>query len=82
VIAHDQGDDEGNDRVKPEQAVSGEDDPTGRGNPSSSGRVGGGVKQDCPHIQIAVVGVVDVAAQDEDAPDHHGSGDAADNQNW
>ena len=81
VIAHDDGDDEGDGGVNPEQATGGEDDPTGDRNSGCSGRVGGGIKEDCPHVETAVVEVVDLAAQDEGAHHHHNGGDAADNEN-
>src|SRR5664280_1489968 len=84
VIAHDDGDDEGDGGVNPEQATGGKDDPTGDRNPGCSGRVGGGIKEDCPHVETAVVvvvEVVDLTAQDEGADHHHNGGDSTDNEN-
>jgi len=50
VIAHDDDDEEGDGGVYPEQTTGGKDDPTGDRNPGCSGRVGCGIKEDCPHV--------------------------------
>jgi len=77
VVGDDHGDDQGHGRVQPVPAAGAEDDGAGGGHASSGRRVGDGVQQDGPDIQVRRIVV---AAEDQGGGQHDGRGDAADDQ--
>lgn len=75
------GDDERDGWVQPVEAAHGKDDGSADSNTGCCGGVGGGVEQNCSHVEVVtVVVIVDVATEDQGASEHYNGGDPADDE--